>query len=111
MVLETLFGGRTAAQVLMYLQNYEEGYAGGIAKTYGIPLSMVQRQLKKFESVDILVSRAVGNTRLFTWNPRNPTVAPLRALLADSFKYVAKDDIKRYYRQRRRPRRSNKPLP
>ena len=110
MVLETLFGGSTAAKVLMYLQNYEEGYAGGIAKTFGIPLSMVQRQLKKFETGGLLTSRPIGNARMFTWNSRNPTVSPLRALLKDSFKYLPKDEINRYYRERRRPRRTSKPL-
>ena len=94
----------------MYLQNYEEGYASGISKTFGIPQSMVQKQLKKFEASDILTSRSIGNARVFTWNSRNPTVAPLRALLADSFKYVPRDDIVRFYRERRRPRRANKPL-
>lgn len=110
MVMETLFGGKTAAKVLMYLQNYEEGYASGISKTFDIPLSMVQRQLKKFEDGDVLTSRPVGNARMFTWNARNPTVTPLRALLADSFKYVPRDEIVRFYRERRRPRRANKPL-
>jgi len=43
MVLETLFGGTTAARVLMYLHNYEEGYASGIAKTFGLPLSANNR--------------------------------------------------------------------
>ena len=37
MVLETLLGGSTAAKVLMYLENYGEGYASGIAKTFEIP--------------------------------------------------------------------------
>jgi DNA-binding transcriptional ArsR family regulator len=110
MVLETLFGGATAAKVLMYLQNYEEGYASGISKTFGLPLSMVQRQLGKFERGGILSSRLVGNSRMFTWNARNPTVAPLRALLADSFRYIPKDEINRFYRERRRPRRTSKSL-
>ena len=110
MVLETLFGGSTATKVLLYLQNYEEGYASGISKTFGIPQSMVQKQLKKFEGGDVLTSRSIGNVRVFTWNSRNPTVAPLRALLADSFNYVAQDDIVRFYRERRRPRRANEPL-
>ena len=110
MVLETIFGGRTATKVLMYLQNYEEGYASGISKTFGIPQSMVQKQLKKFERGDVLTSRPVGNARVFTWNTRNPTVTPLRALLADSFKYVSQNDIVQFYRERRRPRRPNKPL-
>ncbi len=110
MVLETLFGGSTAAKVLMYLENYGEGYASAIAKTFEIPQSMVQKQLKKFEDGNVLTSRPVGNARVFTWNSRNPTVAPLRALLASSFKYVPQDEIVRYYRERRRPRRANKPL-
>ena len=110
MVMETIFGGSTATKVLMYLQNYEEGYGSGISKTFGIPQSMVQKQLKKFELGDILTSRPVGNARMFTWNTRNPTVTPLRALLADSFQYVPQNDIVRYYRERRRPRRPNKPL-
>ena len=110
MVLETIFGGSTATKVLMYLQNYEEGYASGISKTFGISQSMVQKQLKKFELGDVLTSRPVGNARVFTWNTRNPTVTPLRALLADSFKYVPQNDIAQFYRERRRPRRPNKPL-
>ena len=110
MVLETIFGSRAASRVLMYLQNYEEGYASGIAKCFGMPVSEVQKQLKKFEEGDIFISRPVGSTLMYTWNPRNPTVAPLRALLADSFKYVPQDEIQRFYRGRRRPRRTGKPI-
>lgn len=110
MVLETVFGGSTAAKVLLYLQNYGEGYANGIARTFEIPQSMVYKQLKRFERGDLLTSRGIGNVRMFTWNTRNPTVTPLRALLADSFKYIQEDEINRFYRERRRPRRTNKPL-
>ncbi len=79
--LETLFGGRTAAQVLMFIQAYNEGHANRIATTYEVPVSQVQTQLQKLEANGVLVSRMVGRTRLFTWNPRNPTVQDLQKFL------------------------------
>lgn len=43
-MLEKIFGNVTAEKVLFYLTAYQEGYAGGIARTLGIPLNMVQKQ-------------------------------------------------------------------
>ena len=48
-VLEALFGNRTAACVLLFLQCYGEGHAQRIAKTFGFGLNMTQRQLKRLE--------------------------------------------------------------
>lgn len=53
-----LFGGRAAYQVLMYLENYNRGYAAEIARTFGVSLSQVQKQLLKFEELGLLVSRS-----------------------------------------------------
>lgn len=109
-MLEALFGNKTAERVLLYLQNYEEGYAREIAETYGIRLNIVQNQLQKLERGGILVSRLVGRTRVYTWNPRYPFTGALRALLAEAFRYMPEKEIKRYYRKRQRPRRAGKPL-
>jgi predicted transcriptional regulator len=49
-----LFGSESAYKVLMFLQNYEKGYASEIAKTYGISLNQIQNQLNKFEDLGIL---------------------------------------------------------
>ena len=48
-VLEALFGNKTAACVLLFLQCYGEGHAQRIAKTFGFGLNMTQRQLKRLE--------------------------------------------------------------
>jgi DNA-binding transcriptional ArsR family regulator len=109
-MLEPILGSRSAQQVLLYLHNYEEGYALGIARTFGLPLSSVQKQLRKFESGGVVVSRLVGRTRVYTWNPRYPLRHALRALLGDTLKYVPRDEVRAYYRERRRPRRSGKSL-
>ncbi len=109
-MLEVLFGGKAAEQTLLYLHNYEEGYARAIAKTFGLSLSAVQKQLQKFEEGGVLVSRTVGKTRLYTWNPRYPFQDKLRALLGESFRFMSEEEIRSYFRERRRPRRAGKPL-
>jgi DNA-binding transcriptional ArsR family regulator len=109
-MLKELFGGKTAEQVLLYLHNYGDGYGKGIADTFDIALSAVQKQLQKFEDAGLLVSRLVGKSRVYTWNPRSPYVDLVRALLAQRLKLTSKEEIKSYYRQRRRPRKQGKPL-
>ncbi len=109
--LESLFGGQAAAKVLLFIENYGEGYASWIAKTFEMPVSEVQKQLKKFEEVGVLVSRMVGTSRVYTWNPRDPALDGLRQLLKSTLDYgISRDRLKKYFRQRRRPRRKGKPL-
>lgn len=107
-VLEAILGNRTAAWVLLFIEAYGEGHALRIAKTYDLGLSMTQRQLKRLEGNGVLVSRVVGNTRLFTFNERNPTVRNLRRFLAAELELLPQNDVRKYFRQRQRPRRSGK---
>ncbi len=109
-MLDALFGNKTAARVLLYLENYEEGYAREIAGTFQLPVTPVQNQLRKLEEAGILASRLMGRTRLYTWNPRYPLLKQLRALLAEAVKYSSDKEIKAYFRKRKRPRRAGKPL-
>ena len=109
-ILEAIFGNKTAANVLLFIENYESGYASRIADTYGIPLSAVQDQLRKLESAGVLVSRTVGRTRVFEFNPRDPSVRNLRRFLAEELKLIPESLVKKYFRERQRPRRSGKPI-
>ena len=110
-MLEALFGNATAEKVLLYLQQYEEGYATAIADTFGnVSLNMVQRQLARFERAGLLVSVCKGRTRLFRWNPRYPFINETRALLAKALRSLPREERRRYFTQRRRPRRGGKPL-
>lgn len=68
-MLEAILGSTAAERVLFFLQNYEQGYGREIAATFDIAQSQVRKQLEKFESGGILVSRLVGRTRLYQWNP------------------------------------------
>ena len=109
-MLEALFGNRTVERVLLYLQNYDQGYAREIAKTFGVPLNAVQKQLRRLEDGGVLVSRTVGRTRVFAWNPRYPFQVPLRQLLEKAMEYLPEAEVQAYYRQRKRPRRAGKPI-
>jgi len=109
-MLEGLFGGRNAARVMLFLENYGDGYATEIARTYDSALRPVQAQLDRFERAGLLVSRMRGRTRLYTWNPRGPLVPKLRELLAVALDLVPPEERERYYLQRRRPRARGKPL-
>lgn len=109
-VLEAVLGNRTATLVLLFIEAYGEGHALRIAKTYDLGLNMTQRQLKRLEGNGVLVSRVVGNARLFTFNERNPTVRNLRRFLKAELDLLPEDDAIKYFRQRQRPRRTGKAL-
>lgn len=109
-MLEKLLGSITADKVLMFMYVYDEGYPTEIAKTFSFSLSMIQKQLFKFEDGGIMVSRLRGKIRIFTWNPRYPFLKELKNLLAKTYEYLPEEIIEKYYRKRTRPRRKDKKL-
>ena len=111
MLLSGIFGSETAEKVLLYLKNYESGYPRGIATIFAIPVSQVQRQLERFEREGILVSRMIGRTREYLWNPRYFFLEELKALLEKALSNLPKEYQEKYFRSRMRPRRKGKPLP
>lgn len=108
-MLEPVFGSAAAEKTALYLQNYGEGYAGAIAETFGMSQSQVRKQLDKLEAGGLLVSRPIGRARVYYWNERSPLVNELRGLLQAALELLPQEELERYYRQRRRPRRRGKP--
>ena len=106
--LDALFGSRSASQVLLFLQNYGEGHARRIATTFGVSHMGIQRQLGRLEAAGLLVSRLVGNTRVFSWNPRSSVAKDLRTFLEVELARMPADVTRDYFRQRQRPRRAGK---
>ena len=102
-----LFGSESAYRVLMYLENYDKGYASQIAKTFDISLNQAQNQLNKFEDIGLLVSRREGPTRMFYFK-QSPTSDALRVFLRSMLEALPRASIEKYYRERRRPRRHEK---
>jgi hypothetical protein len=109
-VLEAVFGNATAEKVLLYIENYGEGYAQAIANTFDdVTTRMAQVQLSRFERGGILLSQLKGRTRLFSWNPRYAFQRELRAVLRKALESLPETDRKKFFVQRRRPRRTGKP--
>jgi DNA-binding IclR family transcriptional regulator len=111
MLLSGLFGNETAEKVLLYMESYGSGYPSGIATTYKLPVSQVQRQLERFEREGVLSSRLIGKTREYQWNPRYLFKTELRALLKRALESLPDEYQEKYFRARTRPRRNGKPLP
>jgi hypothetical protein len=109
-MLESLVGNQTAERVLLYIVNYGEGHTSGIAQVFDIPKSQVRKQLIRLENGGILIGRNIGNIRMFQINPRCPYRNELESLLEKALSLVSEADKEKYYRQRRRPRRTGKVL-
>ncbi len=102
-----LFGSKAAYRVLMYLENYDRGYAAEIARTFGMSLSQVQNQLRKFEELGLLVSRKEGSARVYYFT-RSPVGDDLRKFLRSALDRLPDPTTEAFYRQRMRPRRYGK---
>ncbi len=109
-MIQSLLGNQTAEKVLLYIANYGEGHTSGIAQTFDLPKSQVRKQLIRLEAGGVLVGRSVGNIRMFQVNPRCPYKKELEIFLEKILSLVPKADQEKYYRQRRRPRRTGKVL-
>ena len=107
-MIERLLGNQTVEKVLLYIVNYGEGHTSGIAQTFDLPKSQVRKQLIRLEDGGILVGRSVGNMRLFQMNPRCPFRKELEIFLEKILSLVSSVDQEKYYRERRRPRRTGK---
>jgi len=95
---------------VLYLYTRKEGYAREISSAFKGQLTSYLLQLKKLEKGGVLASRLKGRTRLYTFNPRYPFLAELKALLEKTLAFISKEEKEKYYTPRLRPRRSGKPL-
>lgn len=109
-MLEELFGSKNRERVLQFILAHKEGYAKEISDFYGSSLDPIQKQLDRLEIAGILVSKKVGRTRLFMFNPRYAFLEELKALLQKAFEFYPPEEIERLSMVRKRPRRKGKPL-
>ena len=109
-MVETILGSENAERVLIYLLVRGKGYASEIADYFNVDLSPIQKQLLKFESGGVLVSTLVGRTRIFQFNPSYAFLSELKELLNKAFQFYPPEEVEQLKMNRRRPRRTGKPL-
>jgi len=109
-MIEALLGSKNAERVLIYLFSREEGYAREITRFFGTDLKSIQKQLDRLETGGVLVSREVGRTRPYTFNPRYPFLNELKALLEKALSFYPEKERDELIMNRRRPRAKGKSL-
>ncbi len=109
-MLESILGSTSSERVLIYLVARNEGYAREIASFFNTGLSPIQNQLIKLESGGVIYSKQVGRTRVYSFDPRYPFLNELQALLKKTLDFYPEELKGKLLMNRRRPRRSGKPL-
>lgn len=109
-MLADLLGSVNKERVLVYLASRGRGYAREIARFFRASLSPVQNAMERLEGAGVLVSRTVGSTREYEFNPRYPARAELANLLNRAMSLYPKTLRDELLLSRRRPRRKGKPL-
>ena len=109
-MLDELFGSKNRERVLQYIYSNKQGYAKEIAEFYNSSVDPIKKQLERLEVGGILVSQTVGRTRLFMFSPRYAFKNELEALLQKAQEYYSPEEQERLNKQRKRPRRTAKPL-
>jgi hypothetical protein len=109
-MIEVLLGSKNAERVLIYIFTREEGYAREIARFFNADLKSTQNQLDKLEAGGVLVSREVGRTRPYIFNPRYPFLTELKALLEKVVSFYPAKEREELVMNRRRPRARGKSI-
>lgn len=109
-MLESILGSRSSEQVFIFLIAREKGYATEIANFFDVNLYAIQNQLERLENSDVLVSKKVGRTRVYEFNPRYPFLSELKSLLEKALSFYPEEIQERLLMNRRRPRKKDKPL-
>ena len=107
-MIEGIFGNKTAEKILLHLFHYHEIYAAAIAHDYNESIHPVQRQLERFERAGVLVSKLMGRTRVYRFNPKSPFMKPIQAIVEIAYESIALNDREKLFGERRRPRKKGK---
>ena len=109
-MLEPIVGSKSSEQVFMFLVARDKGYATEIARFFDADLYAIQKQLERLENSDVLISKKVGRTRVYQFNPRYPFLNELKKLLEKVLVFYPVDIKEDLVMNRRRPRKKDKPL-
>ena len=109
-MLEPIVGSKSSEQVFLFLVARDEGYPTEIARFFDADLFAIQKQLERLENSNVLISKKVGRTRVYQFNPRYPFLDELKKLLEKVLTFYPEDIKEELVMNRRRPRKKDKPL-
>jgi hypothetical protein len=109
-MLASLLGSISGERTLLFIFARKEGYGREIARFFNTDLTPIQKKLERFEAGGILSSRLAGRTRLYSFNPRYAFKPEIENLLKKALSFYPSNEREALLLNRRRPRRSGKPL-
>jgi predicted transcriptional regulator len=109
-MLEAVLGSEGAERVLMFLAARNRGYAKEISDFWYMRVSTCQSQLSRMERDGLLISEKSGQTRVYSFNKRYAFSEDVQNLLLKALSFCPPDLREDLQHNRRRPRRSGKPL-
>ena len=109
-MLEGIFGNKSAEKVLLHIYHHGESHASAIAADFEVAINPIKQQLNRFEETGVLVSKEVGRSRLYSFNPKSAYTKPVQALLKIAYESISLKEKQKIFSARRRPRRKGKPV-
>lgn len=110
MVLDGIFGNKTASKVLIHLYHYDQLHASAIAKDYGVAVTPILNQLDRFEKCGILISSVIGKSRVYSFNKKSPFGNAVKGILEIYYNSLDLAEKETLFKSRRRPREKGKPV-
>jgi len=107
-MIEDIFGNKNAERVLLHVFHYGEIHAAGVANDYGCSISPIQNQLERFEGAGILVSKLMGRSRVYRFNPKSPYLVPVKKIIEIAYESIPLPEREKIFGTRRRPRAKGK---
>jgi hypothetical protein len=109
-MLETIFGNETVALILLNIYHYEAIHARAIARNMNRVHGGIVHQLDRLEAGGLLVSKAIGKTRVYSFNPKSPYTAPVKQIIQITYDSLPIKQKEKIFSERTRPRAKNKPI-
>ncbi len=109
-MLDEIFGNRTVERIYLHLFHYGEIHARGLANDYHASVAPFVNQLNRLENAGVLISKVIGRSRLYQFNPKSPFMGPIKKIVEIVYETMPLSEKERLFRVRRRPRRKGKPV-
>lgn len=102
-MLQYIFGNKTAEVVLLNIFHYGEIHASAIAENTKKAITPIKNQLERFEKGGVLISKVVGRSRVYFFNPKSPYLKPVKELINIAYQSIPIKKREALFSIRRRP--------
>lgn len=109
-MLEAIFGNETTATILLNIYHYNDIHARAIARNMGKVHTGIVHQLDRLEKGGLLVSKLVGKTRVYSFNPKSPYSDLVKKIIKITYDALSVKTKETIFSERTRPRAKGKPI-